>query len=108
MAGKFHPTTTAEEARALAVGCLQAIASGWSLLYMQPAKIQGLAGNQAMEPDIDRMIADAADIAARITRACADRIDSSPCNVSPNGNHVPGELGDGESYCTHCGKGLPQ
>lgn len=71
---KFHPTTSADEARLLTVQCLNAIASGWSIIYMRPAKISGLAGNQTLEPDLDRMVADAADLAARLTQACDVRL----------------------------------
>lgn len=100
---RFHPTTSAEEARALTVGCLQVIASGWSIIYMRPAKISGLSGNQSLEPDIDRMIADAADIAAKITQAAEDRrgVDMT-CSQSPTHYH---ELENGwGSPCAHCGK----
>ena len=75
---RFHPTTTAEEARALTVGCLQAMASGWSLIYMRPARVQGLMGNQTLEPDLDRMVSDAADLAARITQAASERMNEKP------------------------------
>jgi hypothetical protein len=69
---KFSPSTSEQEARALTVGCLQAI-SAWAMIYMRPSKISSLNGNQSMEPDLDRMVADAADLAARITHATEDR-----------------------------------
>ena len=108
MTGKFHPTTTPEEARALTVGCLQAIAAGWSLIYMRPARIQGISGNQSLEPDLDRMIGDAADMAARITQATAERVDSGFCPATGS-THTPAEVSrSGAPFCSSCGKGLPK
>lgn len=78
---KFYESTSAQEARALTVGCLQAIAQGWSLIYMRPAKISGLSGGQSLEPDLERMVADAADLAARITQAAGERL------AAGNGDH---------------------
>jgi hypothetical protein len=72
---QFDPTTPAAEARALTVGCLQAIAAGWPVMFFKISNTVGLDGKQAAaEPDIPAMIAAAADMAAAITHAAAQRL----------------------------------
>lgn len=98
---RFHPTTSAEEARNLTALCLQAIAAGWSILYMTPGKVRDLQGNRIPEPNLDLMTRDAADLAARITMAAGERLPSA-CIASPDGRHdLPGGYGD---TCSHCQK----
>ena len=71
----FDPTTPAAEARALTVGCLQAIAAGWPVMFFKMSHTMGLDGKQAQaEPDIPAMISAAADMAAQITHAAAKRL----------------------------------
>lgn len=73
----FHPTTATEEARALTVGVFQAIAAGWPIAYARPGAIQPVSGQNNLDLDTDAMIRDAADIAARITRAAAVRMEDT-------------------------------
>lgn len=67
---QFHSTTTAEEARILTALCFQAIASGWPTLYFVHSAIQG--GQATL--DTNRMISDAADMAANLTQAVDHRL----------------------------------
>lgn len=71
----FHPTTAQQEARALTLGCLQAIASGWPVIYFNQSQTIGLNGTVATStPDIPAMIRAAADMAIQITEATAERM----------------------------------
>lgn len=69
---RFHPSTTPEEARHLTGMCLQAIASGWPVLFYKPAAI---AGAQPVL-DLDSMIGAAADMAATLTQAVDFRMEA--------------------------------
>jgi len=70
----FTPTTAEQEARALTLGCLQAIASGWPVIYFRQSQTIGLNGTQATAaPDIPAMIRAAANMAVQLTEATATR-----------------------------------
>lgn len=70
----FTPETGVQEARALVLGCLQAIATGWPVLFFRHSQTVGLNGTQATsEPDIPAMIRAAADMAVLITEATEAR-----------------------------------
>lgn len=71
---KFHPSTSAEEARELTARCLQVIASGWPVKYMKMSQLQGVSSQATAEIDVNAMISDAADIAASITQAVDYRL----------------------------------
>lgn len=98
----FNSTTSPQEARALTVGCLQAIAAGWSLIYMRPAKVADLAGNRTLEPDLEAMVSAAADLAARITQAVEERVTCPVCEAALMIREKTGEI-DGFN-CSSCGR----
>lgn len=75
MTGRFHPSTTQEEARALTAACLQAIATGWPVVFFKLSAVHGVNGQQASaEPDIPAMISAAADMACQLTNAVDHRM----------------------------------
>lgn len=81
---RFHPTTPEQEARALTLGCLQAIASGWPVIYFKQSQTIGLNGTQATAaPDIPTMINAAAEMAMMITEATAKHAPAEGWAPSP-------------------------
>lgn len=71
----FHASTTAQEARGLTATCFHAIAAGWPIKYAKISAVQGVNGAApAAQLDLDAMMADAADLAAKLTQSAAARM----------------------------------
>lgn len=71
---QFPHSTTAEEARHLTALCLQAIAQGWPIAYAKTSTIQAANNQPRLDLDLDRMLSDAADMAAGICKASDERM----------------------------------
>lgn len=74
---QFHPSTSQQEARALTASMFKAIAAGWPIVYGKISTVAmngGPAGPTVTGFDTDRMMRDAADLAAKLTHAVEERI----------------------------------